>query len=338
MRLLGLLAMIFALVAAPLAAQEPAQVPPEIQKLVDSYTPITGKVGIPEAKASLDLGEDYLFYGADDAKSILTNLWGNPPETVDDVLGLVMPAGTTPLSDSWGAVISYEDTGYVSDDDAADTDYSELLEQLQEATSNANPQRKEMGYPEMQLVGWAETPDYDAGTHSVVWAQNLHVNGAPVNTLNYDLRSLGRYGVLSMNLISGMPDLEGVRVAARNFATHASFDQGARYSDFDSATDKTAEYGIAGLVAAGVGAAAVKKLGIFAILLKFLKPILIGIAVFFGAFWRKVTGLFGRGSDEYDEDRYAMGSSEPAPAYDDPNDDDYPPAPPPSGFGRKGLD
>jgi uncharacterized membrane-anchored protein len=51
------------------------------------------------------------------------------------------------------------------------------------------------------------------------------------------------------------------------------FKPGARYEDFNSSTDKVAEYGLAGLVAAGAGLGAAKfvKLGLFA---KFSKVII----------------------------------------------------------------
>ncbi len=246
--------------AAQLAAQDNA-VAPRLQALANGLKPQHGKIAIPGANATLDLGRDYDFYGGPDIRTILVDLWDNPPGSEEGVLGLVMPAGASPLSDSWGAVIGYEETGYVPDDDAASADYGQILSDLKQNAEDANPERKNQGYPAMHMVGWAENPHYQAATHSVVWARDLQLEGVPVDTLNYDLRTLGRKGVLSVNFISGMPNLAGIRVAAGNFAEHASFDPGARYQDFDSATDKKAEYGIAGLVAAGVGVAAVKKLG-----------------------------------------------------------------------------
>lgn len=297
-RLVALFALLASLLLAPAWAQSGPSSQQELQKLLEGLSPQSGKIAIPEAKASLDLGKDYLFYNASDARKILIDLWGNPPESVNGVLGMVMPAGSTPLSDTWGAVITFEDTGYVSDDDAADTDFDELLESLQQGVQDNNEARREAGYASMDLVGWAARPAYDAATHSVVWAQNLHFSDQQVNTLNYDVRTLGRYGVLSVNLVSTMPQLASVKQAAETFATHASFDPGARYEDFNASTDKAAEYGIGGLIAAGAGAAAAKKLGIFALLAKFIKPILLGVLVFFGALWGRIKRLFGMGGEE----------------------------------------
>jgi uncharacterized membrane-anchored protein len=307
----ALLAALAAFFVMPVAAQAPseADIPPEVVQLLDSLKPVSGKVAIPEARATLDLGEEYIFFGKQDATTILVNLWGNPPQAVGNVLGLVMPKGSSPATDAWGAVVTFEETGYISDEDAATTDYDALLTAMQEGTNEANAARTEAGYPAITLVGWAERPAYDKATHSVVWAQNLRFSDSDTNGLNYDVRTLGRYGVLSLNLISSMDKLDEIRVAAKQFAQHASFDAGARYGDFDPATDAVAEYGIGGLIAAGAGVAVAKKLGLFGtigvFLLKFLKPILVGVA------------LFGAGVFQYFKSRIGLGRKQEEAAYDE---------------------
>jgi len=290
-----LAAMGLALATVPGAAEEP--LPPEMQKAVAAakdLKPQQGRIALDQAHASLDLGKTYDFYGPADAKKILVDIWGNPPEAADGVLGVVMPAGKSPLSDSWGAVLTYEATGYVEDDDAKDADFTTILDDLKKATEEANPGRQSQGYPAMHVAGWAEAPKYDAASHSVVWARDLAIEGNTVHTLNYDLRTLGRSGVLSANFIAGMPDLPSIKTAAADFARHAAFDSGARYADFDPSLDEKAEYGIGGLVAAGVGVAAAKKLGLLALFAKFLKPILIAVVAAFAAIARFGKRLIGR--------------------------------------------
>ena len=318
-RFFGLFLWVSLLFAAPAIAQEPSpeEFPPEIVELLDRLDPKTGKVDLAGANATLDLGEDYIFYDQSDAREIITVLWGNPPQTAQNALGLVMPAGSSPISDAWGAVVSFEETGYVSDDDAEDTDYEELLASLQEGTRQSNAGRVAAGYPEINLMGWAESPVYDRSTHSVVWAQDIAFSDTDIRTLNYDVRTLGRYGVLSLNLVSAMADLPNVRVAAKDFATHASFNEGARYSDFDPSIDKTAEYGIAGLIAGGAGAAALaKKTGLIGIILAFLvkfgKFIAIGAVVLVGAAFGPIKRMlgFGQEEEEYYEEEWEEESVE----------------------------
>ncbi|GGY97689.1 hypothetical protein GCM10011614_10950 [Novosphingobium colocasiae] len=297
MRFLAVLLAMTALTPANAAAPQ-GQLPPQMVAAVKSLHPQQGRIAIDQASATLDLGTAYDFYGRDDARKILVDIWGNPPEAATNVLGIVMPASASPISDGWGAVVTYEDSGFVSDDDAADVDYNELLGQMREGEADRNAERKRQGYTGIHLAGWAEQPKYDPATHSVIWAQDLTFDDTQAHTLNYDVRTLGRKGVLSINFVSSMAQLPSIRQAAHAFTAHAAFDPGARYADYDASTDKKADYGVAGLIAAGVGVAAAKKLGFLAILLKFLKPILLAVVAGFAFLRKRVMALFGRKESE----------------------------------------
>ena len=285
--------------AVPAGAKDPPKaegraLPPAMASLEKSLHPQTGDVRIPEAKAVMHLGDRYYFLPAADAKRVLVEGWHNPPETAEGVLGMVLAKDTTIFNNVWGAVITYEDTGHVADTDAQSQDYGTVLKGMQEGAESQNAERKQAGYPAMHLVGWAQPPAYDAGTHALIWARELALEGDPVNGLNYDVRMLGRTGVLSLNMLASMKDLGDVRTAAQSFGKSVSFEPGAAYTDFDASTDKAAEYGLAGLVAGGVALGVAKKVGLLAIILKFGKVILIGLAAFGAAalgFFRK---FFGR--------------------------------------------
>lgn len=279
--------------AAPAEPSE-AELRAQYEAIKARLHPQTGDIRLPSANAVLHLGQDYYFLPADEARIVLTEAWGNPPEAASDVLGIVFPAGRQFYEpDVWGAVITYEATGYVSDDDADSADYAELMQQMQASEPEVNQQRRAAGYPEQHLIGWAQQPAYDRNTHSVVWARNIRLGDTAENTLNYDVRLLGRNGVLSLNMVTVMSQLGETRQAAQRFASHAEFTQGFRYADHQSG-DRTAEYGVAGLVAAGLGAAAVKKAGFLILILAFLKKagifIIAGIAFLWGAIRRFFTG------------------------------------------------
>jgi uncharacterized membrane-anchored protein len=297
-------AIILATTAAPLWADAPPPPAPEAQaaiqkavKIVAAQHPQTGTVSLPEAKASLNLGKDYYFLNAAETKQVLVDVWGNPPEVASDVLGMVFPAGKTALDDVWGAVITYNPSGYVADTDAKTTDYGELLKQMQDGEAELNETRTKQGYDPQHLVGWAQQPSYDATRHSVIWAQNVKFGNQTDNSLNYDVRLLGRRGVLSLNLLSSMSKLPEIQKAAANFTQTASFDPGAKYTDFVEGTDEVAAYGVGGLVAAGLGIAVAKKLGFLAIILGFGKKALVLLVIAFGAMRNKIAALFGRKTD-----------------------------------------
>lgn len=290
----------------------------QVTALLEGLHPVGGDVAIPSAKAVLRLGKDYEFIPADEAKRVLVEGWGNHPDASKGVLGLVFPAGKTFIDDTWGAVISYEPTGYVTDEDAKSADYDALVTTIQSGEKELNAERGKQGYPAQHFVGWAQAPSYEPGNHSVVWAQNIQFAGQAENTLNYDVRLLGRGGVLSLNMITGMSKLAETRTAAEKFAKAAEFKPGSRYADYQPGTDAKADYGVAGLVAAGVGAAAAKKLGLLAVILAFGKKFIILILAALGLFGVKLKNMFSKRRVPQDEwgDRHEAGE-QPALADED---------------------
>jgi uncharacterized membrane-anchored protein len=88
---------------------------------------------------------------------------------------------------------------------------------------------------------------------------------------------LGRQGVLVLNAIATMNQIDTIKTEMKHVTAFTDFTPGNRYADFNAATDKTAEYGLAALVAGGVAA----KLGLFgklfAFLLAFKKLIILGV-------------------------------------------------------------
>src|SRR4029450_9273352 len=116
--------------------------------------------------------------------------------------------------------------------------------------------RSKMGYPETQLVGWATPPRYDKATHKMYWAKELKFADSEENTLNYNIRILGRYGVLVLNAVAGMRQFNQIETNTPDLVKMVEFNQGNRYADFNSDTDKVAAYGLAALVAGGLAAKA----------------------------------------------------------------------------------
>ncbi len=276
----------------------PPKVPAELVAFEKSLHKQTGDVPIPAAKATLHLGERYYFLGGTEARDVITKVWGNPPSVADGVVGIVIETGATTYDNLWGAIVTYDPSGYVTDTDAKTEDYAGVLEQMRSGEADSNAQRQKGGYPTINLIGWAQPPSYDANRHSLVWARNLKVSGAKVNTLNYDVRLLGREGVLSLNMLSDMDHLPEIRLAASDFGKSASFNPGATYADYNAATDKSAGYGLAGLVAAGAGLAVAKKFGLIALILAFGKKFIVLLVLAGGAIMGLFRRLFGRKEDE----------------------------------------
>jgi uncharacterized membrane-anchored protein len=237
----------------------------------------TGKITLPGALATLDLPKGFRYLDPADTDRVLVQGWGNPPDS-EKTLGMIVPAETSPLSQAgWGVLITYEGDGHVSDSDADTIKYDELLKEMQAAVLENNVARKEQGYAAMTLVGWAEAPRYDKVSKKMYWAKELKSEGSTGSDLNYNIRVLGRQGVLVLNAIATMNQIDTIKTEMKHVTAFTDFTPGNRYADFNAATDKTAEYGLAALVAGGVAA----KLGLFAklfaFLLAFKKLIILGV-------------------------------------------------------------
>ncbi len=273
------------------AQQDDSAAQAAAEKLVQSLQYKSGDIKLQDGLATLNVPASFKYLDAKDAKKVLVQLWGNPPEQADDVIGMLMPADRGPLdSNCWVVTISYNSDGYVRDDDASKIKYDDLLKQMQQAVRDRNKEREKQGYPAVELVGWAAPPRYDAAAHKLYWAKEIKFDGQLENTLNYDIRILGRRGVLDLDAVAGMHQLPEIENRTSDILNMVDFNQGSRYADFDPKMDKVAKYGIAALVAGGVAGVAV-KLGLFKLIwvavLALKKFIILGILAI-GAFFKKI--------------------------------------------------
>jgi uncharacterized membrane-anchored protein len=288
-----LLAVVFSLFSlTPVAVAEPVVQPQHkmsAEEFLASLHFQSGKITLPGSIATLDLPSHFRYLDPDDTQKVLVQAWGNPPGA--KTLGMIFSTDTDPLAkDRWGVVVTYEKGGHVKDDDADGIDYADLLKTMQDQEQHNNDERKKQGYPSLNLVGWAEPPAYDKANHKLYWAKNIRFSDVSENTLNYNVRVLGREGVLVLNAVAGMDQITTVKEQMKEVNRFAEFTTGNRYSDFNSSTDKVAEYGIAALITGGIAA----KLGLFgkliAVLIAAKKLIFVAIAAAAGYVLRLFKG------------------------------------------------
>lgn len=278
-------------------AQDAAEAEPEIspeqqaymdeaRKIWDALSPRKGEIVLPGGFATLDVPDTYYYLDPADTATVLEDVWGNPPGGT--TLGMLMPEKYTPFdSDSWAVTIEYVEDGYVSDADAHEINYDKLMQQMQKETRASSKQRADAGYGTVELLGWAEQPYYSSTDKHMYWAKELLFNDED-RVLNYDIRALGRKGVLSMTFIAATEQLAEINQSRDEILQMAAFNDGFRYEDYNPETDKLAAYGLGALVAGAVA----KKTGLLVAALVFLKKfgvfILVGIAALFG----KIKNLF----------------------------------------------
>jgi len=235
----------------------------------------TGAISLKDGLAKINLTDDFRFLGKDDSNKVLHGMWGNPVDP--SILGMIFPKDKGPLDlGGWAVTINYEDGGYVKDDDAEKINYDDLLKKMQQQATDVNPERAKEGYPSVNLVGWAAPPRYDKATHKLYWAKDLRFGDSPEDTLNYDIRILGRHGVLILGAISSMNVFPEIDKKVPAILSMVDFQPGNSYADFDPKIDKVAEYGLATLIAGGALAGAA-KLGLFGLLFKYILVVVLAL-------------------------------------------------------------
>ncbi|MEM6342289.1 MAG: DUF2167 domain-containing protein [Bacteroidota bacterium] len=260
----------------------------------NSFEYQTGIIELDQGNAILTVPTGFRYLDPEQANFVLSDLWGNPRD--EDILGLLVPENKGVLAaDSWVFTINYDEMGYVDDEDAQDIDYDDLLKDQKKDTKEASKQRQKLGYESIELIGWAAEPYYDQNHKVLHWAKELNFGGDSLNTLNYNLRVLGRKGIFLLNAVASMSELPEVEQNIDKVITSVEFAEGSRYSDFDPDVDEVAAWTVGGLVAGKVLA----KAGFFAFLAKFWKIIAIAIAGVGGSIWKFIRG--GKKEEEVSE-------------------------------------
>lgn len=235
--------------------------------------PTQGPIG--ENLAEIDLPEGYMFLGRPGTLELL-RLTGNLTGE-SELAALAKQDGS-----GWFVIFEWDPSGWVDDSDHDELDADALLEDLKANDRAANAQRKELGLPQIELVGWHEAPHYDPQTQNLTWATKLSSDrGVTVNRL---MKLLGRRGVMSATLVASPEELPAAQAEVDELLAAYRFLPGSTYAEYIRGTDKAAGYGLGALVVGGVLA----KSGLLA---KFWKLIVAGV-VAAGAGIRR---LFGGG-------------------------------------------
>lgn len=270
---------ICALMVVGQSKKRPSPSPSPTPNFWDTYQGVTwqkgpsvGQLGI---NAEVKVPEGYIFAGARDTRTIMEE---NKNPISNRELGLVALA-----EEDWFAVFEFSDVGYVKDDEKASLDANAILQSIKEGVAESNKERTRRGWPTMSVIGWETQPHYNELTHNLEWAFRAESEGYPV--INHNTRLLGREGVMEVTLVTNPETLNETLPKFRKMLEGYTFKEGHRYAEF-SAGDKTAAYGLTGLIVGG-GAVALVKTGA----LKWLWKVLVAAAVGLSALVKR---LFSR--------------------------------------------
>lgn len=258
------------LLGVPAIAEDGA--PPPLQ-----WTRGPGTAPIGENLAEIDLGEEHVFLDAEGTRKLM-EMTHNPVSGSE--LATIAPAAD---DENWFVVFEFEDIGYVKDDEKDALDADAMLTSIRESNEAGNEERRERGWPAMEIVGWHETPHYDARTNNLSWA--IIGKSEDRQSINRIVKVLGRRGVMTVTLVASPDTLPAAVPRVEALLDGYRYRPGSTYAEFVPSTDKLAEYGLTALVVGGAGAALVKS----GLLAKLWKPIAIGL-VALGAGLKRLLG------------------------------------------------
>ena len=225
--------------------------------------PSVGQLGI---NAEVKIPDGYIFAGARDTRTLME---ANKNPISNSELGFIARS-----DEDWFVVFEFDDVGYVKDDEKESLDADALLKSIKEGTEESNKERVKRGWPTLKTLGWETPPRYNETTHNLEWATRAESEGFLV--INHNTRMLGRDGVMRVTLVTDPETLAATLPKFRQMLEGFQFKEGHDYAAFTSG-DKTAAYGLTGLIVAGSAAAAVKT-GAFKWLWKVLVAAVVGIS------------------------------------------------------------
>lgn len=195
----------------------------------------TGKIELA-CGAALQTPDGFRYLDGAQSRQVLENLWGNAPHP--NTLGMLLPEHINPDEENvWAVEISFEPLGYVDDSDADEIDYALILQEMKKGM-------EEEGLHTASLTSWASPPFYDTALKALHWPMAFRFGESEQHVLNYEVRLLGRKGVLCINAVGNISRLAEVRRQMPVLLQHITFTKGNRYIDYNPLTDRAGEWGI----------------------------------------------------------------------------------------------
>lgn len=196
----------------------------------------TGEVTLAGSGIKLFVPANYYFVSGAEARAHLQRI--GAPAPAGDVLGMVAPANTRPIDDTfWGAVISVNPLGHVAEERAERFAAADFLEEARAARPAAAP----------RLEAFASPPVHDRARRLTVWTERT-AGPASGRTIRNEQRLLGRNTVAGVTIDARADQATAVAAAAPDIARMISFQAGQAYADYAPASDTAPLYDLPSLV------------------------------------------------------------------------------------------
>jgi uncharacterized membrane-anchored protein len=232
---------------------KPDQIITEFKRQVDSIDQQlrfhTGKLKFTEQNIRITVPPNHYFVDGPQSRYILETLWGNAQD--EEVLGMIVRSDFSPneTKGDYSFVVSYAPTGYISTPEKVDFDHHILLNKIQQQIHDNNTRRLEQGLNALQVERWVMVPFFDQYRKALYWATELKVNGSDESLINYNLRILGKDGVIKVNAVGTMDQLDGIKQILPYVLARTEFLEGYCYDDYNAATVVESDWKLEELIA-----------------------------------------------------------------------------------------
>lgn len=197
----------------------------------------------------------------------------------EEVIGLVVPGipGDEPPENNWGTVVLFfKKVGFVKDDDSKKWNYNKILESINKSIEKQNKISAENNKQIVEPATWVEYPEYDKINHYLHWSiLRKKINSPESASVMYSAVALGREGILTSVYSAPESEYKLRNAHMKELLSSIKFKNGKQYKDFDPKTDKSANFGLSGIVAGISGT----ELGVFALALAIIAKVIKPLAV-----------------------------------------------------------
>ncbi|MBC9931888.1 DUF2167 domain-containing protein [Chitinophaga qingshengii] len=201
-----------------------------------SFSYQTGKVVLDNGTV-LVIPEGYRFLNAAQGRMLVEGLWGNPRNP--GFLGVLLPNAQD--DDLFGVEISEDESGYLSQPEARELNYTNLMQEMQQHLLVENQWRDGKGLCTVDYMYWALPPGYHETDNTLHLPRVLQL-GSTNAILNYEVRMLTRTGAFSLTAIAKTGQLNRVRSLMSALVGQVHIPIGQRYRDFNPHTDQMAAW------------------------------------------------------------------------------------------------
>jgi uncharacterized membrane-anchored protein len=245
------------------------------------------KVKIPDGYRFLDKGQALFLFEITQNRELTSDLR-------KELQGILVTNGAFLSQDSVIVFIEYYDEGYISDEDAASIDGEAMAAESDKEDARTNALAGKDDFTSANTV-WLQKPTYNIETHTFSFSnyfdEILH-GEVLATTVNADVIALGRGGYYDATVVATKDHLDIVPKVIADTASSVVFSEGHTYADYNPATDKKSNITIGQIAAGVIGVKLLAKLGVWAVIAKFGKIIVVAVLAFSAKIRNGVKNIF----------------------------------------------